>query len=66
MDTNFRCSKCGKVDTYVMQNDVVVKTIRGKQVWKLYCHFCGADMDKAIVVDEEPYNADADKITKKD
>lgn len=45
MQSQFKCPRCGKTDTYVMQDDVVVKTRPdGEQVWLLYCHFCGADM----------------------
>ncbi len=48
MHAEFKCPKCGKVDKYVMQDDVVIiKDQAGNQIWKLYCHFCGADMDNA-------------------
>lgn len=51
MEADFKCPACGKTDTYVMQDDVIVKYDKdGNQIWKLYCHFCGADMDNAKTV----------------
>jgi hypothetical protein len=48
MEADFKCPVCGKIHSYIMQNDVIVKTLPDKtRMWKLYYHFCGADMYKA-------------------